>query len=250
MPASIHRLATSLVLFFAIGSAREATAVLLAYEGFNYAVGQRLPTMAGGTGWGAAWTGDDAFVDQPPTLSYPTALPSTGDALLSTGGDAGRLFSAPLSNAGSDLWISFQELSTVAGSGATVYLPPGGLYVQKTPLGEIDMNGWTAGYSAVGKVDFFLLQITQFNPPASTISFNLWLDPGPVLGPPNAFYTQASASPDLLQQFFYRSDSGQALDEIRVGTTLSDVFVPESGTLLLLGSGLAGLAALGRRQRV
>src|SRR5208282_2245434 len=81
--ASAYRLAALLVLCFAIGPAREAAASILAYEGFNYAVNTPLATMNGGPGWAGPWTQiSGAMFDQPPTLSYPSALPSTGDALL------------------------------------------------------------------------------------------------------------------------------------------------------------------------
>jgi PEP-CTERM motif-containing protein len=74
-----------------------------------------------------------------------------------------------------------------------------------------------------------------------------WVDRS-VLGPPNDFFVRV---PELFQNFEYRSGSGEVLDEIRVGTTFGDVAVPEPGTLLLLGSGLAGLAVAGeRRERV
>src|ERR1035441_2259111 len=121
--ASTDRLVGSLViLFFSIVLAREATAGPLAYEGFQYAPALPLPVMAGGFGWAPGpWTGSSQMVDQPPTLSYPTALPSSGDALLNTApGEAWRYFVAPFNNAVSDLWISFQEESTAAAPDAFV----------------------------------------------------------------------------------------------------------------------------------
>jgi hypothetical protein len=71
------------IIIFATGPAREAAASPLVYEGFNYAVGTTVPTMSGGFGWfpGQTWTGSPQMSSQSPTLSCPTALPSTGNML-------------------------------------------------------------------------------------------------------------------------------------------------------------------------
>ena len=240
--ASTFRLAASLVLFFAIGPAREAAASPLVYEGFQYLPGQPLPTMAGGPGWGAGWTGSSLMVDQPPTLSYPTALPSTGDALLNPAvGEAFRPFAAPLNNAGSDLWLSFQEESLVAGSGAFVDLQISSSSVTDISLnkdggGAISLNGIAAGSSTgVGNVDFFVLQLAQFSGGSTLV--NLFVDPGSTLGLPSASF--AIPSVVLANQFYYRSDAGQLLDEIRVGTTPFDVAaVPEPSSFTMLAGAL------------
>ena len=230
--ATTYRLVGSLViLFFAMGPAREAAASPLAYEGFMYPPALTLPFMAGGFGWvPGPWTGSSQMVDQPPTLSYPTALPSSGDALLNTApGEAWRYFVAPFNNAVSDLWISFQEESTAAAPGAFVDIVPlsgPDIQVNKNGLGAITLNGIAAGLSAgVGNVDFFVLQLVQFGGGVTWV--NLWLNPGPVLGPPSASFP----IPSVFQahQFYYRSLLGEYLDEIRVGTTPQDVAQGVSG---------------------
>src|ERR1035441_1264941 len=101
--ASTYRAVGSLaILLFAIGPAREAAALPLVYEGFRYVPGKTMPTMSGGFGWAAGtWTGSGQMVDTPPTLSYPTALPSAGDALLKPAAGAGvRHFCRTRNNAG------------------------------------------------------------------------------------------------------------------------------------------------------
>jgi hypothetical protein len=256
---SPYRLAAALALCFAIGPARETAASILAYEGFNYAVNQTLPTMALGTGWGGPWTQiSGAMVGQPPTLSYPTALPSTGEALLNGGGlgSASRPFLTPLSNAGSDLWISFQELTAIgAVPSASVELQPTSpslpdIAVDKVPGGAITLNGLPAGFSAgVGNVDFFVLQLAQWNAGGTLV--NLFVDPGAVLGPPTASLLLPGSALQL-QQFYYQSNAGEELDEIRVGTTLQDVAaaaVPEPSTFTMLVGGLLLLLPFAARTR-
>ena len=241
--ASTYRLVGSLVILFsAIGPPREATASPLAYEGFQYVAGQPLPTMIGGFGWAPGpWTGSSQMVDQPPTLSYPTALPSSGDALANTApGEAWRYFVAPFNNAANDLWISFQEESTAAAPGAFIdILPLSGLDIQvnKNGLGAITLNGVAAGLSAgIGHVDFFVLQLIQFGGGVTWV--NLFLNPGPTLGPPSASFP----IPSVFQahQFYYRSLLGEYLDEIRVGTTAQDVaavvVVPPTPTIARSGN--------------
>jgi hypothetical protein len=232
-----------------MGLAREAAASSLAYEGFQYLPGQPLPTMATGTGWGAGWTGSLQMVDQPPSLSYPWALPPMGDALLNPApGEAFRPFIAPFNNSASDLWISFEEESLGAGSGSFVDLQLTGsaisdIAVNKDALGALTLNGAAAGLSAgPGNVDLFVLQLAQFGGGVTMV--NLFVDPGPVLGAPSASFTVSSIL--HLNQFYFRTDPNQLLDEIRVGTTLQDVAataVPEPSAFALLAFALLPFAA-------
>ncbi len=251
----MYRLGASLLLFLAIASAREAQAGLLAYEGFQYFPGQTLPTMGGGTGWGGLWVGSSQMIDQPPTLSYPSAPPSSGDALLNPApGEAFRNFVTAFTNFSGDLWISLEESSIVPGSGAFVDLQPVPSFpdvsVTKLASGMIELNSIPAGLSnGPGQVDFFVLQLTLFSGGSSEA--NLWVDPGAVLGAPSAAFTVFVAL--RAEQLLLSKRSGQLLDEIRVGTTPADVAAvaaaPEPGTMPLLGSGFAGLVIGGIRRR-
>jgi formylglycine-generating enzyme len=223
--SSVRLVGSLVMLLTAIGPARQAVAVPLVYEGFHYAAGQTLPTMAWGFGWAPGpWTGSAMMVDAPPTLSYPTALPSHGDALFnSAAGEAFRDFWMPLNNAGSDLWISFQEETAAAGGGSSVVIfPLSGLSIQvnKSGLGAITLNGNAAGFSAgVGKVDFFVVQVAKFSGGVTVV--NLYVNPGPVLGPPSATFSTTMVF--VANQFYFRTDASQWLDEIRIGTTPLDV---------------------------
>ncbi len=249
-----YRLAALIAILLVTGPAREAAAVPLAYEGFQYVPGQPLPAMAGGVGWGGPWIQTvGAMFDQPPSLSYPSALPSTGDALITSGtGSAFRSFAAPFDNAAGDLWISFQELTSVgAVPGALVDIQPTlavipDITVNKDAVGNVFLNGIPAGPSVgVGFTDFFVLQLVQWNGAATMV--NLYLDPGVILGPPSA---SVLIPGPLFQtmQFNYQANAGQLLDEIRMGTTVADVAaVPEPGTFTLLAG--AWLLTFAVRQR-
>ena len=211
--------------------ARDAAALPLAHEGFQYVPGQPLPTMIGGFGWAPGpWTGSSQMVDMPPTLSYPTALPSSGDALFNPApGEAFRLFMVPFNNTANDIWFSFQEKTVAAGSGTFVDLQPTSgvdIQVNKDRLGNITLNGVAAGFSAgVGNVDFFLIQVAQFSGGVTWV--NLYLNPGVPLGPPNASFPIPSVY--QANEFYFRTDPGQWLDEIWAGTTPQDVSQAGSG---------------------
>ena len=228
---TVHRISTQpgarslIILLLTIFLARDADAIPLAHEGFQYLPAQTLPTMAAGFGWApGTWTGSSQMVDNPPTLNYPSALPSSGDALFNpAAGEAWRYFGWSFNNAANDVWFSFQEKTTGASSGTFVDIQPSSgpdLQINKDKVGNISLNGIAAGNSAgVGQVDFFLLQVAQFNGGLTVV--NLYLNPGPVLGAPSATFV----SPFVFQanEFYFRTDPGQWLDEIWAGTTPQDV---------------------------
>jgi hypothetical protein len=122
--------------------------------------------------------------------------------------------------------------------------------VDKVPGGAITLNGLPAGFSAgVGNVDFFVLQLAQWNAGGTLV--NLFVDPGAVLGPPTASLLLPGSALQL-QQFYYQSNAGEELDEIRVGTTLQDVAaaaVPEPSTFTMLVGGLLLLLPFAARTR-
>jgi len=253
--ALIRRAACSLTLLLLLAGSSTALAASLVYEGFQYLPGQPLPTMAGGSGWAPGpWTGSGQMVDAPPTLHYPFALPPTGDSLMNPApGEAFRSFVAPVTNGGSQLWISFMENSLVAGTGSFVSLDPSGgagaITLTKDAGGAITLGAGPltapAGFSAgPGITDFFLLGLSQFS---GTTKVNLYVNPGPALGPPTA--SLVLPAPFILSRFYFRTDPNQEIDEIRIGTSIVDVAAvaaPEPGTALLLGLGVVAITGARR----
>ena len=92
------------VLLLAISSANIATAGQIAYDGFAYLPGT-LNGNNGGVGFSTPWLADPAVLVQPPGLTQPVALPSTG---LEIGGlfNAARMLSNPLNQP--VYWASFE----------------------------------------------------------------------------------------------------------------------------------------------
>lgn len=229
-----------------------AWASLLVYEGFDYLPGQTLPTMSGGTGWVAApWTGSGSMVDDPPTLDHPGALIPSGDALLNPDpGEAFRSFGMLVSNAGSEVWISFMEESLILGSGALVSFDPlggpgsGSVSVAKDAGGSITVSaaGSTSlavSSAGVGATDFFVLRLSQFS---VNTTIDLFLNPTGPLGAPTVSLTVPMLF--SLSQTFFITDPDQRIDEIRIGTEAGDVAaaVPEPARALLLGLGALAVA--------
>lgn len=246
-----HRLFCRLAvasLLFATGT--PVLGATLAYEGFNYAPGSPLPGLGGGIGWVAPWVGSASMTAVPPTLQHPFGLPSTGIKMNNpTVGEAFRDFAgAGLSNLPDDLWISFMEQKAVVGPDEFVHLDPlgaGGPDIVLDNTGGGVVNATVGGGPAIflglsagsGNTDFLMLHVTHFLG-SSSIEFFL-----------NSNIPTAGAGPFAVpltfREFYFRTDPGVDIDEIRAGTTEQDVSaVPAPGAVALLA-----FAALARRRR-
>ena len=215
-----------------VGLSAMACAAPIAYEGFAYAPGTPLPAMGGCCGWSAPWIGSGAMVAAAPTLAYPLALPSTGNALHNTQvGEAWRTLPPGLAtNFGNDLWISWMEMTGAAAGGAFVSLDPvgagfGTLQINKDAGGLITASvggpivnvGLSKG---PGSVDFLVVHLKEFT--GSTV-VDVYLNPTAPLAVVAPSVTLFTATPYSLGRYYYRSDAGQWLDEIRIGTMPGDV---------------------------
>jgi hypothetical protein len=229
--------------------AGRAGAIGLAYEGFDYPIGSPLPGLAGGSGWGAPWIGSANMTAIPPTLQHPLGLPSTGIKMNNpTVGEAFRPFAGSgITNTTDDLWISFMQQRAAAGATNFVNLDPLGAPTPNIAIntdggGTITMSigggvplfaGVTAG---TGITDLIVLHMTTFT---GNTTVEMYVDSN-LPGVSVVIPTSVSFG-----QFYFRTDPGVDMDEIRVGTTRADAVPAPAGAALLVGAGVAGL----RRRR-
>jgi len=212
-------------------TAGSALAVGIAGDQFVYAAGTPLPLMGGGFGWAGMWMGNTYVIAAPPTLAYPLALPSAGNAIQTPAtGEAWRVLPGGVTNFGNDIWVSWMELTGIAGGTALVRLDPPGagfgtLSIFKDAAGIVWAStggvpvavGPSAG---VGGTDFFVVRLRQF---AAGTGIAIYLNPGLALSAAVPNLVLADPLPYSPARYYWRGDGGQRLDEIRIGTGPGDV---------------------------
>lgn len=213
-------------------SAKPAHAALIVYEGFVYPPGTPLPAMAGGLGWQPGpWTGSNLMIASNGSLWAPMAQPSQGVALRNTApGECFRNFAAVLDNTVNDIWLSVMEKSMAAGTSADLMvIAPSGApmleLVKQAGSYRLAVAGaltpWIAPSNGPGQVDFFVAHLFVFN--GVVTNYQIWLNPtAPVTTSAPSFVGSVTA-PIVLDTVYYRSDPGEVLDEIRIGTLPTDV---------------------------
>jgi hypothetical protein len=211
-----------------------ASAAGIAVEQFIYPSGVPLPGHNGPSGWAGPWVGSSLMlITTPPPTGYPVLmLPPAGNAVQNTAvGECWRPLSAggPVTNLATDVWVSWVEMSSAGGGGALVSLDPSGaglsLYVNKDTLGNVVMTSGPLSTPALtsngpGMWDLFVLRIAEYSGGLTTLQ--LWLNPTAPLTTilPASLVVPGSFS---IGRYYWRSDAGQWLDEIRFGTAPTDV---------------------------
>jgi len=243
-------------------------AALLVYEGFNYTVPGTLTGQSGGTGFTAAWTGggSGSTFNLSGTGLSSGSLQVTGGSILDNSGstfsnarayDVGgfqdngdSLWFSTLVNIPTGSWTSPQKVfflsNALDDSGIGFQINAGGTLVGKisgtTSTGSATLAQNTT-HLIVGRIDFTSAS-------AQTITY--WVNPTlgstPLDGAANfTLSASVSSANHRSGNIFVGSFSNTqgAFDEIRLGTSFSDVApIPEPGTYALLGTGLALLALL------
>lgn len=249
-------LLTAAVVLASLGTAAPSQAAVIVSEDFNYANG-KIDGLSGGTGFSGGWSNTNIV-----NISNGVAVMTQWGQAWST-----RTLATPIADTG-ELWVSFDWGYTSGPSGShwgglTFFDNTGGdgdggerLIIGDTyGSGTWGING--AGFaptqtseSSIGTMKTGVARITMGA--GATDSIELWVgaagSPVDVSGP-----AMASASGMNLQGVETLRILGdghvQSMDNIVIGTEMSDVaaVVPEPGSLALLG--LGGLL-LARRRRV
>lgn len=238
-----------------------ASATLIAYEGFDYPAGTGAIVASGGTGWLGNWDSSPNFTINGTGLTQGGLAVTGGTATgpASDGVDISRQFTA--TNSGS-LWFSY--LVTSAPGSYTKFMMRNTNFA--TPV-YVGIEPWESSIHAGGLFDngnlgtrnqqYLVLARIDFNAgtTANNEAVRIWMfaDPNTPTGiaptDGSATYTDLDVTDlgTLNRARIHLSNANSKIDEIRIGTTFADVApVPEPAALALCAIG--GLAMLRRRR--
>ena len=267
---TMNNLAMALALAAGLAlTAQPAQAVLIAYEGFDYATGS-LYGQNGGTGWSSGnWTSSASgtITTQATSLTYET-LPVTGNKVyvqpISQTTRSLRELGTTFGTIGSSAYVSvlmnyeagtrFFALSLYNGGTERAYMgkPSGGGFWRLQSGGVFENTAVTA----TSNQTFFLVMKADYISSNRT-DYSLWVDPalGGSESTPLETITVANNlgfnTISLGAGFNGGADTTATgwFDEVRVGTTWESVTIPEPSTWAMLTGGLIALTVLRRRRR-
>ncbi len=228
-------------------------AALIAYEGFDYAVGN-LETNNGGTGWSGAWTATGNTVASPGFGVTAGSYPTTGNLLDLGGNNVGNI--RPLTSSpdapGSTLYLSFiADVDSADYAGLSLF--EGGtenLFLGKTfgaPNWGIDIGGTGVNTTTPTSTQSLLVFRLDFGggTTAGDTLIRMYVNPAagtePIIA--DASIEKVNFTYDQIRVQAGLGAADGAFDEIRFGTTYADVVaVPEPSTVgLMILAGTIGM---------
>ncbi len=267
----IMRKLALLELVFVLAVPVGAQATIIAADGFDYVAG----TLGGkgsaaDPGWSGPWSGNVAVKDGG-NLSYTDTegnqLVTAGKGVQTTPSSAVfsyREFQAPLPiTAPQDVYLSFLMDNYNVGnlwSGISLYHDSTELFFMgkpgNTPHVGVEVPGGSLMVSNDSFSDpLFFVIVLQLVSNGTETQALFFLNPGldSTLGL-DSYIGNTSWSATTINRIRIAGETGVMFDELRIGTTYSDVSpfvsktaVPEPATIFLLGCGLAGLAGIRKK---
>jgi hypothetical protein len=236
-----------------------AQATPIAYEGFDYAVGN-LETSNGGTGWAGAWTATGNTVATPGFGVTAGSHPTTGNLLDLGGSNVGnfRVLTSSPDAPGSTLYLSFiADVDSADYAGLSLF--EGGtenLFLGKTFSAAnwgIDIVSPAIGVNSTTPTSTQSLLVYRLDFGGGTTAgdtlIRLYVNPAVGTEPitADASIEKANFTWDQIRVQAGLNAADGAFDEIRFGTTYADVaVVPEPASLGLAAVG--SVLLLGRRR--
>lgn len=251
----------------------EAKSQLLAYEGFDYAVGNNLNGLNGGSGWSGGWrfrTGFAVTVSSG-SLDVPNLMKTGNSVTVQANGNQqpsySRRLAAPVGLDDTEVFYSFVLQKTgQSGRFGGISLADNAWNGNFPPFNNLFVGGGnnasTYGMGRTGGgigVDSNLpitadsaLLVVRAQYKAGNDRFDLYVNP--MLGgnlPATANATLEAFNAPITQQIYLNAAGGWRYDEIRVGRTFGDVApVPEPSALAAFVIGaVSGTVMLLRRRR-
>lgn len=235
-------------------------ATLLGYEPFDYSPGS-VSSGNGGTGWNGSSNWSLAIPVTSPGTSYGLLEVDGNKAEVTAGVGAGPNRALGASVSSGSIWISF--ISKAVGNTSIKLIALQG-YSGGVWIGEAFNSKWQIGVGTTtytstiaNTSESFLLGRFDLN--GTDVTGYLWVNPDLSAGEPAIGAAAASGSGSVGTSFLSTAISrakidlggytnGTYMDELRLGTTFTDVapLVPEPASLALMS--LGGLALLRRKR--